>query len=399
MNKLPPLHIVVLALVGSACSAASTTSSEPGAPVAAPKCKADTECAGSTGAPVCDAPTGACVALPAGSEIGRGDGSPASVTFTELYSTGAASKPVDLAFHVERPGEVWVVGSGDNSVHVGTGLDTDAPAFKRFLDPAARHFMHKPPAIAMGSATQWATCGDNDNSQNGPANLFMGPATFTTDLSVFAKKTSGGLGSHFDMLHNSPNCRGIAHAKDAWYWVFNDYDKSLDKYNFGKDHEPGGDDHSDGEIYRYAAGKVKGATDGTPSHLFFDAEDEFLYVADTGNKRIVRLDTTKGAKGGSLERFNEPLKADAVMTGTALEVVVEAGVLEKPSGLEIRGGLLYVTDAATSTFYVFDKTGKQIRSLDTGLPAGSLAGFVFGPGNKVYFTDKVGGRVLRIDPP
>ena len=66
--------------------------------------------------------------------------------------------------------------------------------------------------------------------------------------------------------------------------------------------------------------------------------------------------------------------------------------------LEIHKGLIYVTDAATSTFHVFDKTGKLLRSLDTGLPAGSLAGFAFGPADKIYFTDKVAGRVLRIDP-
>jgi DNA-binding beta-propeller fold protein YncE len=200
------------------------------------------------------------------------------------------------------------------------------------------------------------------------------------------------------MLHGTPNCRGIAHQADSVFWVFNDYDKSLDKYDFGTPHEPGGDDHSDGSIFRYAEGKVKGAADGTPSHVFFDADDKFLYVADTGSKRILRLDTTSGKKGGPLPRANEPLKDEAVMTGATLEVIVDAGVLEKPSGLEIRKGLIYVTDAATSTFHVFDKTGTAIRSLATGLPAGSLAGFAFGPGNKVYFTDKVGGRVLRIDP-
>ncbi len=145
-------------------------------------------------------------------------------------------------------------------------------------------------------------------------------------------------------------------------------------------------------------GKVKGATDGTPSHVFFDGEDHFLYVADTGNARVVRLDTTKGAKGGPLDRQMEPLKSDAVMNRTDVEVLVPAGTLAKPSGIEIHGGLIYVTDAATSTFIVFDKTGKAIRSLATDLPAGSLAGFTFAPDGKVYFTDKVGGRVLRIDP-
>ena len=84
-------------------------------------------------------------------------------------------------------------------------------------------------------------------------------------------------------------------------------------------------------------GKVKGVsgTDGTPSHVFFDADDNFLYVADTGNARIVKLDTTKGTKGGELERQNEPLAGQAVMLDTDVEEVVAAGharEAERPRG-------------------------------------------------------------------
>lgn len=86
------------------------------------------------------------------------------------------------------------------------------------------------------------------------------------------------------------------------------------------------------------------------------------------------------------------------MNGTKVEEVVPAGTLTKPSGLEVHGGLIYVTDAATSTIHVFDKTGAEVRKLATGLPAGSLAGLAFGPGGKAYFTDRVGGKVYRIDP-
>ena len=85
------------------------------------------------------------------------------------------------------------------------------------------------------------------------------------------------------------------------------------------------------------------------------------------------------------------------MLDTDVEEVVPAGTLAKPSGLEIYKGNIYVTDAATSTFHVFDKTGKELRTLETGLPAGSLAGMAFSPSGKLYFTDKVAGRVLRID--
>lgn len=265
------------------------------------------------------------------------------------------------------------------------------------------HFMHKPPAIAMGTPGLFGACGDNDNGQNdrnadGSANLFMGPALFSTDMSILGKETPGGLGSHVDMLHNTPFCRGIAHESANVFWVFNAYDSSLDEYDFNKPHVPGGDHHSDGEIYRFAAGKVKGASDGTPSHVFFDAEDGFLYVADTGHGRVVRLDTKKGTKGPELDRQYEPLKADALMMGTDVEEIVAPGTLTKPSGLEVHGGLIYVADAATSTFNVYDKTGTALRSLATDLPAGSLAGFTFGPDGKIYFTDEVDGRILRIDP-
>lgn len=405
--RLVPFRLVPCALLIAAAACSSSTSSSSDAAVVS-SCKADAECGADK--PLCDTAAAACVTLPPGKEIGYRDGTAGSVTFTEVGSVGASAKPVDLAFHPDRKDELWVIDYGDDAIHVGSGIGSDAPSWKRYLDPAARHFAHKPPALAMGDATAsftdprtWASCGDNDNGQNaqesdGTANLFVGPSLFTADLTVYAKRTSGGLGSHLDMLHESPFCRGIAHVAGNVYWVFNSYDRALDKYDFGKDHGPGNDDHSDGQVFRYAKGEVKG-TDGTPSHLFFDPADKFLYVADTGNQRIARLDTnTEPAKNGPLARILEPLKAQGMMKAPALEEIVPAGVLEKPSGIELRGDLIYVTDAATSKFHVFDKTGKELRSLTTDLPADSLAGFTFGPDDKVYFVDRVSGRILRIDP-
>lgn len=345
-----------------------------------------------------------------GTEIGKGDGSPESVTLTEIHvltktAAGGDPEPVDLAFNPADPGELWVIGYGDDSVHVGY-VDGEQAAWKRYRDPAASHFMAKPTAIAMGDNGFWGTCGNTDNGQNagsdgtdGTGNLFMGPALFTTDRSVFAKPVTR-LGSHYDMLHNTPFCRGIAHAEENVYWVFNAYDETIDKYDFNADHGPGEDDHSDGEIYKYVEGQVKGADDETPSHLVLDPADKMLYVADTGNGRIVKLDTTKGEKIGDIprSRVNEPLKDSGMMGGVDVEVVVPPGLLEKPSGIELKGELLYVTDAATSTFYAFKKDGTEVRRLATGLPPGSLAGFTFGFDDKVWLTDKIGGRVLRIDP-
>ncbi len=346
------------------------------------------------------APGSACP----GEEIGRGDGSPGSVTLTEVFKIPyAGAGPVDLAFDPKRPGDLWVLGYGDSSIHLGTGLDGASPTWKRYRDPAWRHFMYKPPALAMGDNGFWGTCGDNDNSQaddtaDGHALYFMGPALFTTDLAIFAKATPDGLGSHYDMLHSTPFCRGIAHVAGNVYWVFNAHDQSLDRYDFAVDHGPGADDHADGTIFRYAAGEVKGADDETPSHVFYDPDDGFLYVADTGHGRVVRLDTTSGTRGPALPRPNEPLAGNAMMLGTHVEVLVPPGTLAKPSGLEVKGGLVYVTDAATASFYVFDKRGTLLRKLATGLPAGALAGFTFGFDGKIWLVDRSLEGVLRIDP-
>lgn len=404
MRSRVPLGLLAVVLTSAAPSSGCSSSEETVAKPAVDgelepgKCFRDSNCTETT---VCDRIARTCVAHEAGSELGKGDGSPASVTLALVTDLGAKTKPTDLGFHYERPWELWIVGQGDNSAHRGTELDTDHPQWIRIVDPAARHFMHKPPALAMADGNEWASCGDNDNGQavtDQIPNFFTGPSLFSADLDVFGKKTPKGLGSHLDMLHASPFCRGIAHVKKREYWVFNSYDKSLDRYDFHQDHGPGEDDHSDGTIFRYAAGQVKGADDGTPSHLAFDPTDKMLYVADTGNARIVKLDTTKGVRGGDLPRRNEPLADQCVMDGTNVEVVVTPGVVQRPSGLEVRGGFLYVTDAATSTFFVFDKSGKEVKRLATGLPERSLAGFAFGPDQKIWFVDSLTGRVLRIDP-
>jgi hypothetical protein len=86
------------------------------------------------------------------------------------------------------------------------------------------------------------------------------------------------------------------------------------------------------------------------------------------------------------------------IAGAEMFQVVAAGVVQAPSGLEYRDGVIFVTDHATSTFHAFDTAGTSLRTLKTDLPPGSLSGFTFGPDGKVYFVDVIGGRVLRIDP-
>lgn len=343
-----------------------------------------------------------------GPEVGTGDHSPSSIVLTEIAGPSAGLKqPRDLAFNPLRPDELWVVNHDDDSAVIVSDTLAESLTFERRKDAYAVHFMAEPSAIAFGAAETtigkpgtFATCGESRNTydHSQPHNDFMGPTLWSSDLSVFAMLNPNGLGSHLDMLHNSPLCMGIAHESANAYWTFGGLSESIVRYDFAVDDGIGNDDHSDGTAFEYVTGQVKYAPE-IPSHLAYDAKTGLLYIADTGNYRIVKLDTKTGTRGAALAKM-EPMAEyrrmnDAVLT----EVVPEAsGHLLLPSGLELHNDLLYVSDYSNGRISVFTLEGERVNWVDTGLPAGALAGMAFGTDGKLYLVDRVGDRVLRIDP-
>jgi hypothetical protein len=257
--------------------------------------------------------------------------------------------------------------------------------------------MRLPTSIAFGKNGNFATCGEarTGNFENEQAD-YMGPTLWSSDPNVFAIEPPGKNGSHLDMLHETPFCMGIAFERDRVYWTFNGQRGALDRYNFNQPHEPGGEDHSDGEIQRWVEGEVARAP-GIPSHMAYDATRAQVYVADTGHGRVVALDAKSGTLGPEIAVL-EPMASHRAVTGGILKEIVPPGVLEAPSGLELKNDVLFVTDNAKSRIYAFNPEGVVIRTLDTGLPAGSLGGIAIGQGNRAYISNLLTGEVLRIDP-
>jgi hypothetical protein len=326
-------------------------------------------------------------------------------TTTVIGSTGLMA-PRDLAFNPRRPKELWVVSSGDSSVTIIQNAPDDNRLSETRRDQARSHFMNKPMAIAFGadetnqmaasrpvrSPGTFATCGDY-----GPADNFMGPVLWPSDLEYFTK-VNGPLGSHIDMLHLSPLCTGIAwQGEGNIYWTVAGTTRSIVKYDFQKDHGSGNDDHSDGLIWRYAVNEI-GYTAGVVSGLHYRPEDKMLYIADTGNGRVVKLDTESATMGARM-RCADPVRTCSEMVNAKLTDVVPKGVLTRPSGLEIKGATMVVTDNATSTIHKFDLAGAAQGSVKVDVPAGGLGGITFGPDDKLYFVDSVGNRVLRLESP
>jgi hypothetical protein len=258
--------------------------------------------------------------------------------------------------------------------------------------------MRLPSSIAFGVDDTFATCGESRtaNWDNEPAD-FTGPVLWSADPAVFAIQPPDKNGSHLDMLHSTPFCMGIAHETAHVYWAVNGDVGALDRYDFHEPHEVGGHDHSDGEVSRWALGELR-RVPGVPSHADYDARSGWIYVADTGHGRVLRVDTRTGKAMGSLPTDDAELRGVARIEGATLEAVVAEGVLERPSGLALSGDTLLVTDNATSRIHAFDTTGAQLVSLDTELPTGTLAGVAVGPEGKIYLTDLVDGAIFRIDP-
>lgn len=334
---------------------------------------------------------------PEGYELGDGTRTP---TMKLIYEGQTGFAPVDLEFNPRNPKEMWIVHYGTSHATIvrNPGLSTQSVDERR--DPAYSHYMYKPAGLAMGgTSTQWgqlwATCGDNDNRGDD----HMGPTMYSADLRLFGyQNPNTGLGTHLDMLHSTSYCRGIAWAgAKNQYWVFNSQEGALDFYDFKMDHGPGNTDHSDGVIRRFANRQVKGVT-GVMSHLSWDSATKKLYVADTGNKRIMSLDPANARMVAPLPG-NESIAARDYYEGTTKTVVPASAGLVQPSGIEATGGLAFVTDASTSKIHAFKLSdGSLVRSFSTGLPSGSLAGLNFGPEGKIYFVDRKGNRVYRLDP-
>ena len=287
-------------------------------------------------------------------------------------------EPRDIAFSPAADHQLWVLNSDSAMVIISaTGTPEQSHVRKRDASMATAH--------ETDEITQSFTPID-----------FMGPSLWPLDAELY----NGGHASHIDMLHNSPNAVGIAWDSGNAYWVFDGFHRSLTFYDFAADHGPGGDDHSDGIILRYVEGQV-GYVDGVASHLELDHASGLLYAADTGNNRVAVLDTRSGARGEILE----PNYDDADMfhmTSAPLSTLVDGAAygMVQPSGLALRGGLVYVTDRALSIVHAFDLGGMQVDWLDLSsqITPGALGAVELDAEGRLYVADIGTHRVLRIAP-
>ena len=325
------------------------------------------------------------------------------------------SDPRDLEFHPgsSRSNELWIVNRATDSVTIvhDVGLSTQWSEHRE--DSNRNHFMEEVSAIAFGAYhnefdVQFVTAQESRNTFNGQGNPnnFMGPALWPSSLSHFAVENqnngNGLLGSHIDMLHESPYGMGVAHDSANAYWYNDGYYGELVYYDFQGDHDTGEDDHADGIVRRYTDISLTRAS-GVPGHMILDKDSGILYIADAGANRVLWVNTddstfnTVNIIGASSQL--ETLHEYSSITG--LEWGVLASGLNKPSGIALDGDQLFVSLNGNGQIVAFDldsngKSATEAGTIQTS--ASSIMGLEIGPNGNLYYVDNGQNEVVRIDP-
>ncbi len=318
-------------------------------------------------------------------------------------SSNQINSPTDLDFHpVLTNMELWVCNKGtENSggstvTFYNAGEAAQTSVYKQ--DGNAWHFMSLPTGIAFSQNGNWASSpGVYDANHNGGA-AFTGPSLWSSDMSIYAQP-SGGNGSHLDMLHESPNSQGIAAESDNVFWLFDGYTSDIVRYDFAEDHGPGNDFHGDAIVRRYSDDAVSmDPTEQAVSHLVLDEEQQWLYVVDNGNNRVIRIDINTGSNEGGTPNYpqNEALIEYSEYTGYTQEDVVTG--LSRPTGIDVIDNRMVISEYGSGDIIIYDISvmpAVELERISTGLS--SVQGVKIGPKGRIWFVDQMSNGVYKLE--
>ena len=286
---------------------------------------------------------------------------------------------------------------GSTVIFHDAGLNNQTSEYRK--DSYSRHFMHTASSLAFDNEGFFANtleCQDANNN-NG---FFSGPTLWDSDLSIYAEMNQDGplLGSHLDMIHQSPYSMGIEYAGVGnVYWVFDGYHSSIVRYDFAMPHEIGGHDHSDGKVWRYDEVDIA-REDGVPSHMILDDESGSLYIADTGNQRILKFNVNSGNYSYDLTPYGESLAEYFMMENADWEIYINQG-LEKPSGIDMYNDRLVISDYASGNIIFYDISSSppvELGRIDTGIQ-NNIMGIKIDSNQKIWYVNYQDNNVIRID--
>jgi DNA-binding beta-propeller fold protein YncE len=340
---------------------------------------------------------------PPWSILGKGDGTPGSVAWTDVLSFGLDGA-TDLAFNPDGDNELWITSAGSDSLHVVHNPGEPTQTQTGYFD-TSRHFLEEVITISFGPDGTFGTCGDSRNTYDDlymEQMDFMGPVLWPSieqDFVTYGHSSAHEV--HLDMLHSSPECMGMAAAGGNTFFTFNGYHSVLGWNDFKEPHPDtatghGGDDHSDGKKWIFEDVPLSRVA-GVPGHMVYDFDSGLLYVADTGTGRVLQVDTSTASWSGTQQSWWGDGTLETLSGTTVVELVKPIDGIQKPSGVALHEDVLYVADYGTGWVHAFTLDGVKRNSLDTGFGPQSVGGITVGPDGKLYIVDMANDRVLRVD--
>jgi len=319
--------------------------------------------------------------------------------------------PRDLEFHPGRANELWIANRATDSITIvhNTGLENQTSENRE--DAYSNHFLEEVSAIAFGAYHpefdwQWGSAQETSNTYCGQAsgNNFMGPTLWPSSLDHYAVENQNNnlLGSHIDMNHESPYGTGIAHDYDNVYWYNDGHYGELVRYDFAEDHDTGYDDHSDAIVNRYSDIQL-GHVLGVPGHMELDHDTGILYIADPAANRVLWVNTDDSTYA-TTDLMNDPSRLEPLAEYsrfTGIEWGVLATGLDRPTGIALHDGHLFVSEYSNGNIVAYDlpsngKGGTYVDEIQT--TATAIMGLEFGPNGHLYYVDNGQDEVVRIDP-
>jgi hypothetical protein len=310
--------------------------------------------------------------------------------------------PTDLDFHpVLTRYELWVTlrgttfGGGSTVKFTDAGMPTQTSL--KQTDGNAGHFMDLPSALAFSENENFATSPAVYDANHSGGAPFTGPTLWSSDSTIYCHTPPGGNGSHLDMLHQSPYAMGICSEEENIFWVFDDNDHDIVRYDFKKDHGPGQSDHSDGVARRFTGMNLAGDPNHTiGSHLVLDKESGLLYISDTHNNRILRMNINTGTFDMNLIPY-ESMAEYSSWSGMTWNIIADSA-LNNPSGIDLIEDRLIVSEYNTGDIIVYDVSGNsamELGRISTG--AQGIMGVKIGPDGKIWYVNSLTDEVVRLD--
>merc|ERR1719387_1584679 len=257
---------------------------------------------------------------------------------------------------------------------------------------------------------------------------------------------------HSDMLHEAPQCTGIAYERGAVtsgglrsaplnsgrvFWYLDGVHNELLRYDFSTGHGPGVLDHRTANIRRFIDVPVE-RSQNVPSHMVVDEESRSLFLVRPRDGSVVRVNIDSGRflrtaqcvpdecypshegyvegtcengycdKGpclspdghGCYHIFTETADIFEYELWTCSQQEVFASELGTPSGIAIGGGFVFVGDYASGNVHVFEMDGTRRQILDVSTAGLSGLDVTCGVGCTLHFVNMLTNELgrLRFDP-